>query len=1173
MMSTAEVYRKYQQPMGSFLSALKQSLNPKSFELGLSIDSIILSRDQTSLFIGLPSDQVVILNLKTGTQEYLESPLHETSHITSMASSASRNLLFTGSTNGSIKVWNFSLKCLVSQLEGHRSQVTSLSVNLEETTLVSGDTEGKIIFWNTDTMEAEFTLHETEDPVHALMFSPEGKYVLAGCKESVKVWNAQNKDIVSSLDEHEGIVYCIAMSTLKTHPKVITAGQDRTIVVWNFYDSSVEAKFVSHEACIKHLKLTYDNEFIVSASEDNTIKFWSLNEKEPQAIELACEELGISGVELPIDDSCFISSDKEGNVKVWNLSVEEELKKTIWSDQGTIFAMKIQNDEGVVHSIAEGSYKVWNCICNEVVSECKLMEVGISSGDISPLENFIVLGDYLGNLFVFSAYKCLKVPKVHKGKVSCVKISDNYLFSGSENGSIVQTRLADFGLQKCYTGHKKEVTCLLLDKTVLVSGGKDKELRVWNLKTGQEVFCLVGHTDFVFCLAINESYILSGGADNNLYVWDPNYGNLKCCLKGHQRDINSIVSYENCFALTGSNDCSIGIWSLKDEILLSKLELNFPVLSMEMSPNKKWILVSSGKGEFCVEQNPLLCSNEITILPRKYSVLFLKFLNKVLDGDIENFDCCWTSYVIYPQRLNVLHIFTHIKNSGLLGSAIKAGAKYFESQIAKDPLWQSLQIKSKQCLEVILRNFEKHMLQNNPQIYKYFESSLIFLNKEPIQCLERVYFSAHKNIKSKSLPAFGNIRGRSPVLFMSETPYLDSNKFLVHKSEGWNKEEEIQFFQSRMKLPLGLGCWDSIKFLQSSVLSKNEKMFKSHIIKSLLDYKWRGCIWLVSVEAFIYLCFITMLLVHSAAKEEQSFIFGFLYLFNVLFTAKEVLLLKDSGAFFSSDSWNIVESVKIILLYVYLIFEVPKAVILSLVIILAWIRGIGYFRLFKPTRYLIRLLIEVFKDMVPFFLIMLCAIFIFAVVFFILEVGDTFTTALIHSYILAYGEFNTEDYDTFTGLLFLCASVLNTLILLNLIIAIMGDTYDKVTDIMEIADKKEFATLILEAETMMVWRRRHNKWGFLQECRIDESFSNEEKNLWQGKINEIKKSVKSVDKKCKLMMKEVRYITKSLDKLPKTISKRINKSYSRQNSGPSANLAGFFFRMQKELAKRNVSNY
>ena len=56
-------------------------------------------------------------------------------------------------------------------------------------------------------------------------------------------------------------------------------------------------------------------------------------------------------------------------------------------------------------------------------------------------------------------------------------------------------------------------------------------------------------------------------------------------------------------------------------------------------------------------------------------------------------------------------------------------------------------------------------------------------------------------------------------------------------------------------------------------------------------------------------------------------------------------------------------------------------------------------------------------------------------------------------------------------MLFIVASIFMPLIMLNLLIAIMSDTFARVNSTMVEADGKELNDLILEQENLMVWNK------------------------------------------------------------------------------------------------------
>ena len=86
--------------------------------------------------------------------------------------------------------------------------------------------------------------------------------------------------------------------------------------------------------------------------------------------------------------------------------------------------------------------------------------------------------------------------------------------------------------------------------------------------------------------------------------------------------------------------------------------------------------------------------------------------------------------------------------------------------------------------------------------------------------------------------------------------------------------------------------------------------------------------------------------------------------------------------------------------------------------------------------------------MIPFLTVLLCALFCFTFSYIALNEGmdgeEGFIESLKHNYLLMYGDFDTENYNGQLWVYFVVASTMMPLILLNMLIAIMSDTYARV---------------------------------------------------------------------------------------------------------------------------------
>lgn len=133
------------------------------------------------------------------------------------------------------------------------------------------------------------------------------------------------------------------------------------------------------------------------------------------------------------------------------------------------------------------------------------------------------------------------------------------------------------------------------------------------------------------------------------------------------------------------------------------------------------------------------------------------------------------------------------------------------------------------------------------------------------------------------------------------------------------------------------------------------------------------------------------------------------------------------------------------------------------------------FRMFESTAALVRMIIEITVDINTFLTLFMMFIFAFANSFYIIArndpdgemfTGDTLFKAFIFSYRTGMGDFETDGFEyrdmIIVYFLWFFTSVLILIISLNLLLAIMGDTFDRVQETQRNFVLKEFANIVVE---------------------------------------------------------------------------------------------------------------
>ena len=165
--------------------------------------------------------------------------------------------------------------------------------------------------------------------------------------------------------------------------------------------------------------------------------------------------------------------------------------------------------------------------------------------------------------------------------------------------------------------------------------------------------------------------------------------------------------------------------------------------------------------------------------------------------------------------------------------------------------------------------------------------------------------------------------------------------------------------------------------------------------------------------------------------------------------------------------------------------------------------------------------------MYGFIVVLIFIFFGFALIFLEFSEGKTaYGDQLYGTFKILFAGYDDTDYNVsqklFTSLILFLLNV----VLLNLLISIMGDSYDKVQERRVLTDSLTRLDMSLEAMVFLRVVRRGKKTegrGYLIYCEPEEA-DNEDDSAnveWEGRINVIKKTLKQTDQKVQLLTDKI----------------------------------------------------
>ncbi len=231
--------------------------------LEISSDDKYLINASDSSFIQVYNMSTGITNRVTGHKGYVNDLKFLPSSNTFISAGSDFTLRQSDATNLSSK------KLLTTS-----SELKSIDVDLVGDLLVGGSIDGKLLLYNLKTQKEQLLYDDPGNPIHAVAFSPDGKWILTGDEKGiVKIFDLNSRNIIKELTGQKGRISSV---TFSPDGKLIAAGSfDKTIEMWVVSElDELPIRMTDNDAYVWDIKFTADSKYIMSACADGDIRIW-----------------------------------------------------------------------------------------------------------------------------------------------------------------------------------------------------------------------------------------------------------------------------------------------------------------------------------------------------------------------------------------------------------------------------------------------------------------------------------------------------------------------------------------------------------------------------------------------------------------------------------------------------------------------------------------------------------------------------------------------------------------------------------------------------------------------------------------------------------------------------------------------------------------------------------
>jgi cell division cycle 20, cofactor of APC complex len=266
---------------GSTELLMELNKTPDDFITSLSwIKSSSSSSNASFLAIGTSSHEVQLWD--TEKRKQVRSMKGHTGRVSALSWSA--HILSSGSSDALIFHHDVRVKeHHISTLKGHTEEICGLSWSPDGTMLASGANDNRLMIWENDALHGikqaspRHVLTQHIAAVKALAWCPWQRGLLASgggtADKCIKLWDARAGALLQSVDTNSQV--CSLLWSV--HEKELLSSHGfslHQLTLWKYPQMTKIKELTGHTARVLHMSAAPDGATVVSASADETLRFW-----------------------------------------------------------------------------------------------------------------------------------------------------------------------------------------------------------------------------------------------------------------------------------------------------------------------------------------------------------------------------------------------------------------------------------------------------------------------------------------------------------------------------------------------------------------------------------------------------------------------------------------------------------------------------------------------------------------------------------------------------------------------------------------------------------------------------------------------------------------------------------------------------------------------------------
>jgi len=408
---------------------------------------------------------------------------------------------------------------------------------------------------------------------------------------NVLVYSAKDKHVLFVLDAHNLSVNAIDISSDGKY--LVSASDDQTLRIWDLDKGESINVLESHQGVVNDVAFSSDNKTLASCGEDQTIRIWNFLDAHLIKV-LKGHTSNVLSLSFSPDGNFIASGSFDKTVRLWEIKTGE-LIRTYEGHQRHVNSVAFSPDGMTIASASDdNTLRLWNVEKRDVVHVFHGHSSTVTSVEFSPDGQTIASGSYDLSVRLWDIQNGhpIHIFKGHNDSIDDIKFMGDprYLVSACVDQSVCFWDKEQDKPIHVFDKYRNHIEAAIFspDGESIANSNKDYSICLWNILDGNPRI-LIGHENQVTSIAYSpdSKLLVSGSHDQTLYVWDTEECTPVHVLYGHSDTVTSVdFSSDNNFIASSSLDQTVRIWDANKGNCFKVLKGHSkPVNAIKYSPN------------------------------------------------------------------------------------------------------------------------------------------------------------------------------------------------------------------------------------------------------------------------------------------------------------------------------------------------------------------------------------------------------------------------------------------------------------------------------------------------------------------------------------------------------------------------------------------------------------